>query len=68
MFMYILMFTAAIRLRYKRNYKKRKGFLIPGGQWGIWIVTIAGLIGSITTLIIGFIRRITLLLAEHVAL
>ncbi|WP_259430911.1 APC family permease [Coxiella burnetii] len=55
MFMYILMFTAAIRLRYKRNYEKRKGFLIPGGQWGIWIVAIAGLIGSITTLIIGFI-------------
>ena len=54
-FMYILMFIAAIRLRYKDNYQRRQGFLIPGGQGGIWIVAMVGLIGSITTLIIGFI-------------
>ena len=54
-FMYILMFMAAIRLRYKDNYQRRQGFLIPGGQGGIWAVAMVGLIGSITTLIIGFI-------------
>lgn len=54
MLMYILMFAASIRLRY-RNADRRHGFQIPGGQWGIWGVSIAGIIGSTVTFIIGFV-------------
>ncbi|OGO91149.1 MAG: transporter [Coxiella sp. RIFCSPHIGHO2_12_FULL_42_15] len=54
MLMYIIMFIAAIRLRYK-NVARQPGFVIPGGQWGMWIVAGAGLMGSIATFIIGFI-------------
>jgi len=50
---YIFMFAAAIRLRYKfpnvqRNYK------IPCGNFGMWIVGIAGIIASVFTVVIGF--------------
>lgn len=54
MLMYILMFAAAIRLRYKKC-ETRSGFIIPGGYFGIWVVSGAGLIGSIVTFAIGFI-------------
>lgn len=54
MFMYILMFISAIRLRYKK-IEKLKGFVIPGRNWGMWIVSLAGLLGSLTTLVVGFI-------------
>jgi len=54
MFMYLLMFTSAIRLRYCGNTSG--GFKIPGGQtFGMWIVAGAGIIGSLTTLAVGFI-------------
>lgn len=54
MMMYILMFAAGIRLRYK-NHSTENGFRIPGGQWGMWVAAGTGLIGSIATFIIGFI-------------
>lgn len=54
MIMYILMFVAAIRLRYVK-IETANGFRIPFGNWGIWVVAGAGAIGSLLTFIIGFI-------------
>ncbi len=54
MFMYVLMFACAFRLRIK-NQMAVKGFQIPGGLLGLGIVCSAGMIGSIVTLIIGFV-------------
>lgn len=51
--MYILLFAAAIKLRYKRPEVVR-AYQIPGGKLGIWCVGGLGLIGSISTLAIGF--------------
>lgn len=51
--MYILMFAAVIKLRYKYPYVKRP-YQIPGGLAGVWIVAGLGLIGSAATLFIGF--------------
>lgn len=39
---YILMFAAAIRLRYLRTQVKRH-FKIPGGNYGLWIVCLTGI-------------------------
>lgn len=53
--MYILMFTAAIRLRYCKPDTKRT-YRIPGGsKWGMWLIAGTGLIASIVALVIGFI-------------
>lgn len=51
--MYILMFAAAIKLRYKYPHKQRS-YKIPGGILGIWVVGGAGLIASVATFFIGF--------------
>lgn len=51
--MYILMFAAAIALRYRRPDLARP-YKIPGGKVGIWIVGGAGLLTSIVTIVIGF--------------
>jgi amino acid transporter len=51
--MYVLMFAAAIKLRYKYPHVKR-AYKIPGGIAGMWIVAGLGLFGSIATLFIGF--------------
>lgn len=51
--MYILMFAAAIKLRYKRPNVAR-AYKIPGGKLGIWLVAGLGLIGSASTFFIGF--------------
>ncbi len=51
--MYVLMFAAAIRLRYKYPHVKR-AYKIPGGIFGIWAIAGIGLIGSIATFFIGF--------------
>ena len=55
MLMYLYMFAAGIKLRYVKNLGRKKGFMIPGGNWGMWIVGITGLIGSLGGLIIGFV-------------
>ncbi len=51
--MYVLMFAAAIKLRYKRPNVVR-AYKIPGGKLGIWLVAGLGLIGSASTFFIGF--------------
>ncbi len=51
--MYILMFAAAIKLRYKYPHVKR-AYKIPGGIIGMWIVGGLGLFGSLATFFIGF--------------
>lgn len=51
--MYVLMFAAAIKLRYKQPDVKR-AYKIPGGNFGIWLVAGLGLIGSVATFFIGF--------------
>lgn len=53
MLMYVLMFTAAITLKYKFAQTPRP-FAVPGGKLGMWIVGSLGLIGSAITLIVGF--------------
>jgi putative glutamate/gamma-aminobutyrate antiporter len=52
--MYVLMFAAAIKLRYKRPDVPR-AYKIPGGNFGMWTVAGLGLIGSTGTFIIGFL-------------
>jgi glutamate:GABA antiporter len=53
MFMYVLMFLAGICTRYKFPAQQRT-FTIPGGTFGIWLVTLLGLGGCLITLIVGF--------------
>ena len=50
--MYILMFMAAIILRYKHPQIKR-AYKIPGGNAGMWIVAGVGVVGCFFTFIIG---------------
>lgn len=52
--MYILMFAAAIRLRYKKPHVVRP-FKVPCGKIGMWIVSVVGIIGSLFALLIGYI-------------
>jgi amino acid transporter len=52
--MYILIFAAAIRLRYTQPDVPR-AYKIPGGKAGIWIVGGTGILGSLFALIIGFV-------------
>lgn len=52
--MYIVMFAASIRLRYKRPDLPRH-YEIPGGKKGIWFVSCLGAFGSLFCLIAGFI-------------
>jgi amino acid transporter len=53
MIMYVLLFIAAIYLRYKFPDQERP-FKIGGGRLGIWIVCLSGLAGCAITLIVGF--------------
>jgi amino acid transporter len=53
MIMYVLMFCAGLKLHY--TYVNRpKTFKIPGNNLGMWIISILGLIGSTTTIIVSF--------------
>jgi amino acid transporter len=52
--MYVIMFLAAIRLRYKFPTQQRD-FAIPGGNPGLWFVCGLGIIGCLITLTVGFI-------------
>jgi len=51
--MYILLFAAAIKLRYKKPQVDRP-YKIPGGKTGIWMVSGAGILSSAFAMIIGF--------------
>jgi amino acid transporter len=52
--MYIMIFAAAIRLRYTQPDVPR-AYKIPGGMAGIWAVAGIGIFGSAFSLIIGFV-------------
>ncbi len=54
MLMYILMFCAAIKLRYNMAHQP-SCFCIPGKKCGSYIVSALGLIGCLITLAVGFI-------------
>lgn len=51
--MYILMFAAAIKLRYKKPDVERS-YKIPGGTMGMWVVASLGILASLFAFIIGF--------------
>ncbi|NGX45760.1 MAG: Glutamate/gamma-aminobutyrate antiporter [Chlamydiae bacterium] len=51
--MYLLMFAAAIKLRYKHPNIERP-YKIPGGNVGMWCVAGLGLVSSLFTMFIGF--------------
>lgn len=52
--MVILIFGACIWLRHTQPNKKR-GFKIPGGAFGIWLVTIVGIAGALLALVLSFV-------------
>jgi len=51
---YICLFAAAIKLRYT-GPQIAKAFRIPGGNWGIWLAGITGILTCVGAIIIGFI-------------
>lgn len=51
--MYLLLFAAAIRLRYKHPDIERP-YKIPGGKAGIWIVGSLGFVSTLFAILIGF--------------
>jgi hypothetical protein len=52
--MYVIMFAAAISLKYK-FVKQPQAFTIPGGKLGMWLTSLLGLCGCGITLFVGFI-------------
>ena len=50
---YVAMFPAAIRLRYKFPNQPR-AFKIPGGKVGLWLVCLTGLFTCLFAIVIGF--------------
>lgn len=54
LFVYIVMFAAAIRLRYKFP-KTPRAFIIPGGKLGLWATSLIGLMTCLLGVVIGFI-------------
>lgn len=51
--MYLLMFAAAIKLRYTKAHVLRP-YRIPGGKIGIWLVAGSGILSSLFAIIISF--------------
>ena len=51
---YILIFAAAIRLRYKRPELKRS-YRVPFGNFGIWFVGVCGIVACLFSMLIGYI-------------
>jgi putative glutamate/gamma-aminobutyrate antiporter len=51
--MYLLMFAAAIKLRYKKPNVPRP-YKVPGGKAGMWIVSSLGFLSSLFAMVIGF--------------
>lgn len=51
--MYILMFVAALVLRYKKKETHRP-YRVPGGSFGLWVMCILGIITSAFSVVIGF--------------
>lgn len=51
---YILLFAAAIRLRYKKTSVQR-AFQIPGKNYGIWLVGSMGIMICVVAILLGFL-------------
>lgn len=51
--MYILLFAAAVRLRYSAP-KKPRPYKVPGGNFGMWCVAVIGILGALFAIFIGF--------------
>ena len=51
--MYILLYAAAISLRYSQPDVKRT-YKIPGGNFGMWIVSGMGILGALFAIVVGF--------------
>jgi amino acid transporter len=51
---YILMFAAAIKLRYSEPHRTRS-YRIPGGNWVMWLVAGIGILCCTFTIAVGFI-------------
>jgi len=51
--MYMLMFLAAIVTRYKFK-SQTPAFMIPGGNVGMWIISVLGLVGCCIAFVVGF--------------
>ncbi len=51
---YVILFAAAIRLRYKTE-KKPNAYRIPGGNIGIWVIGLTGIVTCIAAIALGFI-------------
>lgn len=64
MFMYMMLFAAGIRLRFK-DIPREKGFMVPGGKIGMIITGTAGLIGCIVTIAVGFIPPEQVKIGSH---
>lgn len=55
MAMYVLMFFTALKLHYQ--HPERQGtFKIPGGSLGIWLTSLLGLTGCLTTMVVSFLH------------
>ncbi|MDD4816501.1 MAG: amino acid permease [Victivallaceae bacterium] len=54
MVMYLFMFAAAIRLRYSQPDVKRP-YRIPGGKFGVWVISGAAFLVSLISIFCGFI-------------
>lgn len=52
--MYLIMYAAAVRLRYTQP-KKTRPFKIPGGLLGIWFVAIIGMLGDLIACVLSFL-------------
>ena len=69
MIMYLFMFAAAIKLRYSQPDKHRP-YRVPGGKWGMWIISGVAFLTALFAIIVGFIPTSGVRAAgtEHVVL
>lgn len=51
---YVIMFAAGIKLRYKHAHVTR-AFIIPGGKFGLWLTCLLGLASCLFTIFLGFL-------------
>lgn len=65
LFMYVLMFLAAITLRYKKPDVPR-AYKIPGGNYGMWIVATLGALSSFIAMCLCFVPPSQVLVGDPV--
>jgi glutamate:GABA antiporter len=54
MLVYVILFAAAIYLRYKHPQVKR-AYTVPGGKPGMWLLGVTGIIASLGAISLGFV-------------